>query len=138
VRFLIDTNVISESTALRPDPGATAWMTQTPLGDTALSWVVIGELRKGSARLRLKGAAQRAERLDAWIDGVEGSFDGRLLGLDAAVAREWGRLMAASPTPPVLDAWIAATAIVHKLTVVTRNTRDFTRIGVPVVNPFAA
>jgi predicted nucleic acid-binding protein len=77
-----------------------------------------------------------ARHLERWLAQVRATFADRLLPVDEQVAIMWGRLRAAQPTPPYVDSLIAATALAHGLTVVTRNVRDFTSTGVPVINPF--
>ncbi len=96
--------------------------------------LTIGELRKGAV-LRRRTDAGHADRLDAWIASIEADYGPRILPVDLPAARLWGDLSADRPRP-LVDALIAATAMVHKLTLVTRNTRDFADTGVALVNPW--
>lgn len=99
-----------------------------------LSVLTLGELRRGVAvRRRIDSAA--ADQLGAWVDGIETIFADRVLPVDPATARRWGEL-SAGRSLPVIDTLIAATAIVHGLTLVTRNIRDVESTGVPVVDPW--
>jgi len=96
--------------------------------------LVLGEIRRGIELLRPRDAA-RARELARWFDQVRVAFEGRILAIDAAVADEWGRLSAAVPVP-VVDGFMAATAMVHGLVLATRNVRDVSRTGARVMNPF--
>lgn len=104
-------------------------------GDTCLSVLTIGEIRKGIELLRARDGAQAAV-IEAWLEELRVRFRGRILPIDARIAEEWGRLNAQSPKKAV-DSMLAATARVHGLTVVTRNVRDFLECGVPLVDPGA-
>jgi predicted nucleic acid-binding protein len=101
-----------------------------------LSVLTLGELRKGAAARRQNDSAA-ADLLGDWVEGIETTFADRVLPVDAATARVWGEL-AARRTLPVIDTLIAATAIRHGLTLVTRNTRDVETTGVPFVDPWLA
>lgn len=102
--------------------------------DLFLSALTLGELRKGARKVAPRDAAKAAV-LDAWIDSVIEAFGPRVLGVDGAVAQRWGHISAARSVP-VIDALLGATAIVHGLILVTRNTRDLDGLGVPAFNPF--
>lgn len=132
--FLIDTNVISEGRKRTPDPKVSAFMEGIRLAAVFISVISLGELRKGAA-MRRRSDVSHADQLDAWINGLEEGFAGRLLPIDKAVVRLWGELTASSTVPPV-DALIAATALVHDLTLVTRNGRDFAATGADLVDPW--
>jgi predicted nucleic acid-binding protein len=132
--YLVDTNVVSEGRRQRPDPQVTHFM-QTLRGQPVfISVLTLGELRRG-AELRRRSDAVAAEQLAVWIDVTEINFADRVLPVDRAVADIWGKLSADRPRP-VVDALIAATALAHDLTLVTRNTRDFADTGVALVNPW--
>jgi len=114
------------------------WFGAVPEVRIYLSVITLGEITKGI--LRLPDPA-KAQRLQAWLDNdLRSRFHGRLLGVDADVAMEWGAVCAEAEragTPrPVIDALLAATARVHGLTLVTRNTADFLNIRVDVFNPW--
>ncbi len=133
--YLIDTNIISEvRKGARCDVHVSAWYVSVAAEDIFLSTLVIGEIRKGIelARPRDPGKAAALER---WLREVMGAFDGRVLGIDDAVADQWGRMSAIRPVP-VLDGLLAATALTHGLTLVTRNDRDVAGLGAAVLNPF--
>jgi predicted nucleic acid-binding protein len=133
--FLVDTNVLSEvRKQRRAAPSVRSWWEQTPQEQIFVSVLVLGEIRAGVERVRRRDAAQ-ADALAAWHDEVALAFRDRLLDIDAAIADRWGRLVSARPLPPV-DALLAATAIVHGLTLVTRNVRDVAGTGVALLDPF--
>ena len=133
--FLLDTNVLSEiRKGNRGDARVATWFAAVAEGDLYLSVLVLGEIRQGVERLRPRDPAQAAA-LDRWLGQVSAGFAGRVLGIDAAVAAQWGRLGAIRPVPAI-DALMAATALVHGLTLVTRNDRDVAGLGVAVLNPF--
>lgn len=135
--FLIDTNVLSELRRKLPSPAVQAWFQAHPAPTLFLSVLTIGEIRKGIEGL---ADATRRQALSAWLDvELPGFFSGRILPIDVAVADRWGRLVGAAGRPlPAIDSLLAATALVHGLTLATRNTQDFAGLPVPVVNPWAA
>lgn len=133
--FLVDTNVLSELRKKeRADHGVRRWFEVIGEDSLFLSVLVLGEIRQGIERKRPRDA-QSAHHLEAWLKGLETTFSDRLLAVDAAVADVWGRLNALRPMP-VADGLLAATAMVHELTLVTRNTDDFTGVRVGLLNPF--
>ena len=134
--YLLDTNVISETRKTRPDRGVMAFLSAAEAGGLFLSVLTLGELRKGVAAKR-RTDPTAADQLGAWVDGIETTFADRLLPIDAATSRRWGEL-SAGRNIPVIDTLIAATAITHGLTLVTRNTRDVESTGVPLVDPWQA
>lgn len=131
--YLLDTNVISELRKRKPHGGVLAWI--NGVGDEALflSAVTLGELQAGIELTRNQNAA-KAEEIESWVDQLSYSYE--VLPMDDRVFREWGRLMHGRPGQLIEDAMLAATAIVHRLIVVTRNTRDFQAFKVPLFNPF--
>jgi len=132
--YLLDTNVISETRRTRPDGGVMAFLAAADAAALFLSVLTLGELRKGVA-IKRRSDADAADRLGAWVDGIETVFADRVLPIDAAVARLWGEL-SAGRNLPVIDTLIAATAMVHGLSLVTRNTRDVAATGVALVDPW--
>jgi predicted nucleic acid-binding protein len=132
--YLLDTNVISETRKVRADDGVIAFLSASEAAGLFLSVLTLGELRKGVAAKR-RSDPDAADQLGAWVDGIETTFADRLLPIDAATARCWGEL-SANRSPPVIDTLIAAAAIRHGLTLVTRNTRDVESTGVPLVDPW--
>lgn len=127
---------LSEPGKARPHPKAIAWIKGVPFAEVAVSALTVGEIAFGV--MRLPPGAKRT-RLEAWLHGdlLAGSL-GRIIPFNAAVAVTWARIKASAPeTPPIMDSLIAATALTHNLTVVTRNERDFARLGARVINPWA-
>lgn len=135
MRFLLDTNVVSElRKGARANEGVMAWMFSVDDSDLYLSVLVVGELRQGVERLRLRDASA-AVQLDRWCSTLIDGYADRLLVVDAPIADLWGRLNVPDPISSV-DGLLAATAIVHGLTLVTRNVKHVERTGVQLHNPF--
>jgi predicted nucleic acid-binding protein len=136
VSFLLDTNVVAE---LRKGSRANAkvreWMRTVDDQALYLSVLVIGELRQGIERVRGRDPIASAN-LDRWLHELVENYEDRVLPVDVAIADRWGRLNVPDPISAV-DGLLAATAIVHQLTLVTRNVRDIERTGVRYVDPFA-
>ena len=133
--LLLDTNVVSElRKGARADARVRAWFAAQPEADIHLSVLVIGELRHGVERVRGRDA-RRAQALERWLQRLTRLHADRILPVDARVADEWGRFAAWRSASPV-DVLMAATARVHQLTLVTRNTRDIAWTGVAHLNPF--
>lgn len=135
--YLIDTNVLSELRRRDPDVNVVRWMVDRPATALYLSVLTLGELRKGVEGLA-EGDRKR-RRLD-WLEiELPTFFAGRILPVDAAVAERWGRLLAQAGRPlPAIDSLLAATALAHGLTLVTRNLRDFQHPDLTVLDPWAA
>ncbi len=135
--WLVDTNVISEvRKGSRCHPGVAAWWAKVEDRDLFLSVLTLGEIRRGIEGVRARDPA-RAAALETWLMEVTDTFGPRVLGVDARVAEAWGR-MAATRTVPVVDALLAATAHVHGIILVTRNTADVEGLGARTFNPFDA
>lgn len=135
--FLLDTDVISElRKRTRINEGVAQWFSGVDDGEVFLSVLTIGEIRRGIESIRRRDG-DRAVALNRWLHGLVTQFETRLLPVDRSVAEEWGRMTAAA-TLPVVDGLIAATARVHGLTLVTRNTRDISRTGAQCFNPFSS
>ncbi len=137
MRWLLDTNVISETSKRRPDQRVFDWLSvQTP-DDTTVSIVTLAELRLGA---RLAQNERRRIEIAEWIDAVTDTFEGRVWPASLPVMVEWlslgDRLARQGQTRDTADLLIAATAIIHDLIVVTRNTRDFVGTGVHVYDPW--
>ncbi len=133
--YLIDTSIISEvRKGARCDARVCAWYASVADEDLFLSTLVLGEIRKGVELARPRDAG-RALALERWLGDVEPAFDGRVLGIDNAVSDQWGRMSAIRPLPAI-DGLLAATALTHGLTLVTRNDRDVAALGAMVLNPF--
>jgi predicted nucleic acid-binding protein len=133
VSFLLDTNVISEI-RLGRDPHVRAWASEVHAADLYLSVLTVGEIRKGIEALRARDPDQ-ADVFATWLTQLHTRFADRILSVDARVADRWGHLNAKRPRNTV-DSLIAATASIHQLTVVTRNTPDFEGCDVPLLNPW--
>jgi len=133
VSFLLDTNTISEIRRGR-DQSVREWVGEVEDADLHLSVLTLGEIRKGIELLRGRDPAQ-AEVFDGWLRELRESFADRVVPIDDRVAEEWGRLNAEASRSTV-DSLIAATARIHELTVVTRNTRAFQGCGVRLLNPW--
>jgi hypothetical protein len=132
--YLLDTVVISETRKRRRDEGVSAWIRSAAPTDMFLSTITIGEIQIGIERqVRLNPAF--AGELDRWLDQTLRVYADRILPVDVSVARRWGRL-AARLGNRGLDLAIAATALEHGLTVVSRNVSHFEPTGVPTLNPF--
>jgi len=137
--FLLDTNVLSEWVKPRPDAGVITWLDEADEDRLFLSVVTLAEIRRGIERLQ---PGRRRQRLDDWLqDELPERFEGRILPVDAAVADTWGRLVARSEAAGraigVMDAFIAATASAHDLTLVTRNVGDFKGSMRAILNPWS-
>ncbi len=132
--YLLDTNVLSELRKPRGDANVRAWFDGVRSDELYLSVLTLGEVRQGIERLKRRDEAQAAV-LGRWLEGLAASYQKRLLPVDLGVVDAWGRLNVPDPLP-VIDGLLAATALVHSLTLVTRNIKDVERSGVPLVNPF--
>jgi toxin FitB len=121
-QYLLDTNVISELRKKQPERRVVSFLSSTNSASVFLSVLSLGELHKG-ASLKRSIDYGISQQLIAWIDGIEVSFADRILGVDAAISKVWGDL-SAKRSRPAVDTLIAATALVHNLTFVTRSTRD--------------
>ena len=136
--FLLDTNVISELIKPRPDSRVAAWVETTDESLLFLSVLTLGEIRKGITAL---ADASRRSALESWLDrDLTLRFAGRILPIDAAVADRWGRICGSPPARkspvPVIDSLLAATALHHDLTLVTRDTAPAGVAGAAAFNPW--
>jgi toxin FitB len=131
--YLLDTNIVSELRKPRPHGAVVAWVQATADSDLFLSAVTIGEIQAGIEITREQDV-EKAQSIERWLNQVAASYN--VLTMDAEVFRVWAKLMHRQSNTVIEDAMIAATAQVHKLTVVTRNVVDFERFGVAIFNPF--
>jgi predicted nucleic acid-binding protein len=131
--YLLDTNIVSELRKPRPHGAVVAWIEGIADADIYLSAVTLGEIQAGIEITREQDAVKAAE-IEAWTDRIGASYN--VLPMDAATFRLWAKLMHRQSDTFYEDAMIAACALVHRLTVVTRNVGDFSRFDVPLFNPF--
>jgi len=136
--YLIDTNVVSElRKGNRGNVGVREFWQQVEPATLFVSVVTIGELRRGVDNLRARDDLPQAQQLENWLNNVLIDYTDRILDFDRECAQMWGKLM--SPHPQhAIDKQIAAIALIHDLTVVTRNTADFVGTGAKLLNPFSA
>jgi len=134
VSYLLDTNVLSEVRKSQGNPGVKAWFDSVRSDELYLSVLVLGEVRQGIERLQRRDEVQAAV-YERWLEGLQAHYSDRILNVDAAIADVWGHINAVDSLP-VINGLLAATALVHELTLVTRNTRDFRRSGVTLLDPF--
>jgi len=131
--YLLDTNVVSELRRVKPHGGAVAWLRSIDHRLLRLSAVSLGEIQAGIELTRDQDPGRAAE-IERWADEVARAYE--ILPMDTMICRTWARLMHGKSDTLSDDARIAATAVVHGLTVVTRNVRDFLPFEVPTFNPF--
>jgi predicted nucleic acid-binding protein len=131
--YLLDTNIISELRRSKPHGGVVAWIQAVPDDHLHVSAVSLGEIQAGIEITREQNP-EKADVIERWADRVAGAYE--VLPMDGETFRIWARLMHRRSDTIYEDAMIAATALRHGLTVVTRNTRDFIQFGQPLENPF--
>ena len=136
--YLLDTNVVSEATRPRPNANVLNWVALQSPETLFISAITIGELRRGALLL---AAGKKRKALLYWIEtGIKGDFVGRILPVDTAVMECWAQLQATSEKAgtrvPLMDSLLAATALTHGVTLVTRNTGDFKAVSVPLLDPW--
>lgn len=134
--FLLDTNLVSETRKRAPDANVMAWFERVDQKDLYVSVLTLGELTKGIARRR-RSDPRAAASLGHWLRGIATLFAERVIPIDAPIATAWGELNAVRPLP-VIDSLLAATALVHGLTLATRNVKDVQATGARWVNPWQA
>ncbi len=132
--YLLDTNVLSEIRKPQGDANVRKWFGGVRGDVLFLSVLTLGEVRQGVERLKRRDEAQAAV-FEGWLEGLATHYRERLLPVDLGVVDTWGRLNVPDPLPAV-DGLLVATALVHGLTLVTRNTKDVERSGAPLLNPF--
>ena len=137
MKFLLDTCIISETARSRPDTRVMEWLGSVDEGDLFVPAVVFGELRKGVER---RNDDSKKIALARWLDECREIYGDRIVPFDYDVSNLWGKVVAnlqkAGKTPPVIDSQIAATALCHGMTLVTRNVRDMADFAVQLLNPF--
>jgi toxin FitB len=135
VSFLLDTNVVSEIRKQTPDEGVASWFASVPADSLFLSVLVVGEIRQGIERLARRDPAQ-AEIFEHWLRQLVDGYGDRLIPITERIAQAWGRLNVPDAVP-VVDGLMAATALAHDWTLVTRNVNDVKSTGVRLLNPFS-
>ena len=133
--YLVDTNVLSELRRKQPSARVVEWFEQRPATTLYLSVLTLGEIRKGIDQVADK---KRKHQLQDWLEAeLPAFFTGRILPVDLQVADRWGRLLAnSSRSLPAIDSLLAATALEHDMTLVTRNEKDFSGLPLTVINPW--
>lgn len=135
MNYLLDTGVLSEYKKLKPEPAVIAWLESQAEDSLYLSVLTIGELEKGIVRM---AASRRKKDLEGLVETLLVRFDRRLIDLDTDILRRWGRVVGLLENKgrklPVIDSLMAATALEHDLTIITRNEEDFAPAGVKVLN----
>jgi toxin FitB len=139
VNFLLDTNVVSEWAKPRPDPGVVEWLANADEDRLFLSVATLAELRYGIERMP---TGRKSTQLREWLEmELTGRFEGRVVAIDEAVAATWGILLAKADAAgrPMgsMDGFLAATAVVHQMMLVTRNEMDFSAAGIKTINPWS-
>jgi predicted nucleic acid-binding protein len=136
VKFLLDTNIISELRKRdRADPNVARWAAATPVIETGTSVLVLAELRRG-IELKRRRDPEQAKSFDRWFSQLRAGLGDRVLPVDERIAEAWAMMGIPNPLPPI-DGLLAATAKVHGLTLVTRNVAQIAATGVSLVDPFA-
>jgi len=137
VKFLLDTNVISEIRKRdRAHPNVSRWVARTPAEEIGTSVIVLAEIRRG-IELKRRRDPDQAKALDRWFTHMRTRLGDRVLPIDETIAEAWA-LLGIPNRLPLIDGLLAATAKVHGLTLVTRNIADVTRTGVSLLDPFSA
>ncbi|MGK6315988.1 type II toxin-antitoxin system VapC family toxin [Neorhizobium sp. DT-125] len=131
--YILDTNILSEFRRRKPHGAVLAWLASVPSSSLYFASISAGEIQAGIEMTR-RNDPQKAEEIEQWLDAIIASVT--CLDANADVFREWARLMHGRSDHMIEDCLIAATAVVHRMIVVTRNVRDFEDLSVPVLNPF--
>ena len=134
--FLLDTNVVSEPRRRKSEPNVVAWLRDQDPDLLFISVLTLGEISRG-AETRGRRDPDAGRSLSVWLGTIRSGYADRVLAVTADIAETWGRAGARRPLP-VIDGLLAATALVHRLTLVTRNVRDFDGLGVRLLDPWQA
>ena len=138
--YLVDTNIISEARKkTKANKGVRDFFKQAINENTPLfiSVITVGELRRGVECIRYRGDSRQANLIEKWLTSILDEYSDFILPIDEEIAQLWGHLRTPNPEC-ALDKLIAATALIHDLTVVSRNLKDFKKTGVRVINPFTS
>lgn len=138
MKFLLDTNVLSELIRLRPDSNVTAWFDVVDEDATFISVISIAEMRRGASLL---DRSSKRHAIENWLhDEIVTRFGTRTLDVTPQIANAWGGIMADAKRRRIgletMDCFIAASAQVHSLAIATRNERDFKSLNIPLINPW--
>jgi predicted nucleic acid-binding protein len=133
-RYLLDTNVLSETRKHQANAGVLSFLSAQDSEALYICVMTMGELRKG-VEMKRKTDQDAAQRLSDWVDGLEHMYADRIVPIDSAAARLWGEL-SSDKSRPVVHTLLAATALVRQLTLVTRDTADLTGIPVQLLDPW--
>lgn len=138
MKYLLDTNIICETTKAKPHSGVTEFLKEIAPDDLYLSVLTFGEIRKGIEKLGK--SLDKRQKLQLWLEhDLTQYFNGRILPINLSTAEKWGFLLGNSRDPlPAIDSLIAATALSYNLILVTRNVNDFNRFNVELFNPYVA
>lgn len=133
--YLLDTNILSELVAVKPNASVVEWLSAIPNEAQYISVITIGEIRRGVERIE---AGKRKQKLKLWLEHeLCDWFEDRILPIDIATAEKWGYLLAqAKHVVPAIDGLLAATAVHHDLTLITRNAKDFKSFPLEIINPW--
>lgn len=132
--FLLDTNVVSEPRRRKAESAVLTWLREQASETLFISVLTVGEITAGAASLARRDPVADSS-LRSWFAGVRNRYGERVLPITEPIVEVWGRLQARRPLP-IIDGLLAATALVHALTLVTRNEKDFADIGIPLLNPW--
>lgn len=134
--YLVDTNIVSEARkGERANAGVRAFFRDVDPGQLFIAVQTVGEIRRGLENIRRRGDSSQAATLEAWLEALVAGYADRILDFDSDCAQVWGKLMSPHAQHPI-DKQIAAIALIHDLTVITRNAADFAATGVRLANPF--
>jgi predicted nucleic acid-binding protein len=137
VRFLLDTNIISEIRKReRAHPNVVRWVARTPIDEMCTSVMVLAEIRRG-IELKRRNDPDQAQSLDRWFAQMRSRLGSRVLPIDEPIAEAWA-LLSVPNRLPLIDGLLAATAKLHGLTLVTRDVGDFARTGISLLDPFSS
>ncbi|HJD65274.1 MAG TPA: type II toxin-antitoxin system VapC family toxin [Rickettsia endosymbiont of Diachasma alloeum] len=135
MKYLLDTNIISEIQKKKPNPQVVSWLSIIHTSQLHISCITIGEIRKGISKLAKKDKAVSL-KLEKWLEGIIIDYDKRILDIDREICEEWGELMSIDGTNPI-NTLIAAQAKQHNMILVTRNTKHYNMFNIKIFDPFS-
>ncbi len=134
MRYMLDTNILSELNRKIPNPKVLAWIDKIPTKLLYISCISVGEIKKGIIK-KAKTDKSTALNLENWLEEILITYSNKILNVDLAVCQKWAELLVIDGTNDI-DSQLAAQAIVHDMVLVTRNTKHFTKFAVKLLNPF--